>query len=77
MNTDWNYRIVLDDLDEMPRFHLCLVWYDDTGRPKSWHPADISGESVAEVMSTIALINEAVSKPTLSIKKDFTHAIED
>jgi hypothetical protein len=74
---DWNYRIVLDDLDELQNFHLCLVYYDKDGRPTAWTPATISGETVPDVISTIALVNEAVSKPTLSIKKDFAHAVKD
>ncbi len=71
----WNYRVTQQPVALSPGdFMYCIreVYYDDAGAIKSWSkdPMDPYGETLAELVSDVAHMMQALNQPVLDLSAD-------
>ena len=75
----WNHRLVnvAKDNGGEDWFQVSEVFYNDKGQPVGYTGADVSGETMEEVMLTLQRFAEAVKHPVLNAETDFIGEFEE
>lgn len=75
----WNHRLVnvAKDNDGEDYFQVSEVFYNDVGQPVGYTSADVSGETMEEVLLTLQRFTEAVKHPILNAETDFIGEFEE
>lgn len=75
----WNHRLVnvAKDNDGEDYFQVSEVFYNDAGQPVGYTSADVSGETMEEVLLTLQRFTEAVKHPILNAETDFIGEFEE
>jgi hypothetical protein len=75
----WNHRLVnvAKDNDGEDYFQVSEVFYNDAGQPVGYTSADVSGETMEEVLLTLQRFAEAVKHPILNAETDFIGEFEE